>query len=189
MNSLDQSTRPLDCDRLAGYLNDCRHYLLAIATAELPAPLVSKGGASDLAQETLLAAYRVRHRFEGHTLDDVRAWLRGILRNELAAFRRRYQADCRNPARELPAAEAVAVPAPGSTDPVDGLAESERAATVRAVLDELPDDARRVVLLRLEAGLGFREVGAATGRSEEAARKAFARAVERIRASAPHLDR
>ena len=175
-------TDPTAADPFAAALEDCRRFLLAVANAEMPGHLTPKGGASDLVQEALVAAHRARDRFRGRTLGELRAWLRGILANELADFRRRYKAARRDAAREVPAGADAAHDRPG---PVDQLIRAERAAAVTAAVDRLPPAAREVVVLRVEFRLGFREIGARVGRTEEAARKVFVRAVDELRRAAP----
>ncbi|MBH8566087.1 sigma-70 family RNA polymerase sigma factor, partial [Nostoc sp. CENA67] len=171
-------------ERFAAALETCRQFLLTVAAAEMPDYLTPKGGASDLVQNTLANAYLARARFCGRTLDELRAWLRGILANELADFRRRYRAACRDAAREAPVDAADASAATGS-QPIDHLIRAERAEAVAAAVERLPADARSVLALRLDCGLGFREIGEHLGRTEEAARKVFLRALERLRATAP----
>jgi RNA polymerase sigma-70 factor (ECF subfamily) len=174
---------PLGTD-FAAVLETCRHFLLAVANAELPADLRAKGGASDLVQESLAAAHAVRHQFRGRTLSDLRAWLRAILRNELGALRRRYRdTAARDVTREVPLCEEVANPA----EPVAELVRRERNAELAAALTRLPEDARLAVALRIEHELPFAEIGARIGRTEEAARKVFARALADLRMSSPRL--
>jgi len=172
----------IDADRFADALEHCRRFLLSVANAEMPGHLVPKGGASDIVQESLLAAYQYRDRFHGRTLADLRAWLRGILLHELADFRRRYTAARRDVAREEVVEPGAAA---GRPEPVEHLIRMERSVAVTAAIDRLPADAREVVLLRLEHRLGFREIGTRTGRTEEGARKVFVRAVDRLRRAAP----
>jgi RNA polymerase sigma-70 factor (ECF subfamily) len=170
-------------DRFAQALEDCRQFLLSVANAEMPGHLTPKGGASDIVQETLAAAYLVRDRFRGRTLAELRAWLKGILAHELATFRRHYRASCRDARREVPigAADGPAT----ATGPIDELLRVERARAVAAAVARLPADAREVLVLRIELRLGFREIGDRLGRTEEAARKAFDRALHRLRQTAP----
>lgn len=172
-------------DPFAAALETCRQFLLAVATAEMPSYLVPKGGVSDLVQDALAAAHLYRDRFRGQTLADLRAWLRGILANELATFRRRYRADRRNPARELPI-EAADCAAHVTAQPIEDLIRAERAEEVAAAVARLPVDAREVLSLRLDCKLGFREIGAHLGRTEEAVRKLFTRTLERLRETTPN---
>jgi RNA polymerase sigma-70 factor (ECF subfamily) len=50
----------------------------------------SKFSSSDLVQETFLHAHAAFQKFRGQTEDELLAWLRRILANQLATFGRRY---------------------------------------------------------------------------------------------------
>jgi RNA polymerase sigma-70 factor, ECF subfamily len=174
-------------DRFAYALETCRRYLLALANAEMPGQLAAKGGASDIVQETVVAGYLHRDQFHGHTLAELRAWLRVILLNEVASFHRRYRASCRDVTREIPVGKA----ARGGSRPVtadaalEGLIRAERRQAVAAAVTRLPAEVRAVLVLRLEHGLGFREIGDRLGRTEEAVSKVFSRALDHLRATTP----
>ncbi len=175
-------------DAMGQSLESCRRYLLTVAGGQLDADLMSKGGASDLVQETFLDAQRDFARFRGASLEELRAWLRQILLYNVGTFTRRYRdAEMRAVARE------VSLQAHGSSScPDNGPAESalspsavaieqeENLALYRAV-ERLPDEDRRVVLLRLEGEQTFDEIGRLTGRSPDAARHVWARAMVRLR--------
>jgi RNA polymerase sigma-70 factor (subfamily 1) len=173
-------------DHFASALETCRRFLLCVANDRMPRYLVPKGEASDLVQETLVSGFRNRHQFHGRTLSDLRAWLRGILLNELASFRRRYRASCRDVAREIP----VGSLGPGCAGSVavcgalDEMIRAERVEAVTAAVARLPGDVRAVVVLRVHEKLSFRAIGARLGRSEDAVRKSFTRALDRLRGAA-----
>ena len=76
---------------LGQVLNACRGYLLLIAGQELDPRLRAKGGASDVVQQTFLDAQRAFDRFAGDSDEELRAWLRQVLRHNLADFTRRYR--------------------------------------------------------------------------------------------------
>ena len=177
--------QPAVGDKFAIALETCRRFLLALANAELPSLLVPKGGASDLVQETLVAGYQHQNQFNGRTLADLRAWLRSILLNELATFRRRYSASCRDVTREVPVGAVLSgdLHPPAEDSALNSLVHAERAVAVRAAVARLPDVVRQILLLRLELRLGFREIGDRLGRTEEAVRKTFTRALDRLRDS------
>jgi RNA polymerase sigma-70 factor (ECF subfamily) len=160
-----------------------RQFLLSIANAELPEQLRAKGGASDLVQETLAAAHAARLQFRGTSIDELRMWLRVILRNEIAMFRRRFLGTARRDAdRE------VIVPSDSlatTRTPVDELTQRERDQRLVAAVDQLPESVREIVVLRMENKRSFEEIGRATGRTAEAARKAFGRALLLLRESVP----
>jgi RNA polymerase sigma-70 factor (subfamily 1) len=180
--------RPQPTDRVDEFvelLNQARQFLLGVANDELPAALRAKGGASDLVQETFAAALHSRHQFRGSTFDDLRAWLRAILRNKLITFYRHYsEVAARDVGREVAAGRATRARA---DDPsaVEAMIRAEEGRTLSIAVTGLPDDMRAAVALRMEHGLAFAEIGGRLGRSEEAARKLFTRAIDRLRGTVP----
>ena len=160
-------------------LESCRLFLLSVASEELPDALRAKGGASDLVQQTLAAAIRSEHQFRGGTVGELRAWLRAILLSEAAAFRRRYSGTAsRDVSREIPINATLGR---HEHTPVVAAIEAEQTRRLSTAVEQLPDDLRQAVVLRLEDELGFAEIGVRLGRSEEAARKLFTRALDRLR--------
>lgn len=160
-------------------LESCRRFLLVVANAELPADLRAKGGASDLVQQTLAAAVRSEHQFRGTSVRELRAWLRAILKAEVAAFRRRYSGTAaRDVGREVAWDESVL--AAGET-PVQEVIEAERQRHLAMAVEHLPPDSRQAIVWRMEESLGFAEIGKRLGRSEDAARKLFHRALQELR--------
>jgi RNA polymerase sigma-70 factor (ECF subfamily) len=59
--------------------------------------------------------------------------------------------------------------------------EHEQVFALRRALERLPEECRRIVILRFEEGRSFEEIGLLTDRSPAAARKAWSRAMERLR--------
>ena len=175
-------------EALGRALEDCRRYLLAIAERQLDPDLRSKGGASDLVQETFLEAQRDFARFQGSSPDELRAWLRQVLLHNVGAFTHRFRGTTKRAVgREvaLAAGGSSADLGPdlaGSTLTPSGVAiEHEQAVALRRALERLPEEYRRVVVLRFEEGRSFEEIGRLTGRSPDAARKVWSRAMERLR--------
>jgi RNA polymerase sigma-70 factor (ECF subfamily) len=174
-------------EALGQALEACRAYLQQIAREELDDPrLRAKAGASDLVQDTLLEAQRDFARFRGETEAELLAWLRRLLRNNLANFRRWWRKDKRRADREVPleAASAsdrptVPLPAPAPS-PSTQAVRQEQGEALRRALERLPDDYRQVLALRYEGECSFEEVGRRMGRSANAAQKLWARAVERL---------
>jgi RNA polymerase sigma-70 factor (ECF subfamily) len=62
----------------------------------------------------------------------------------------------------------------------------EKAEVVRRALQRLPEDYRQILLLRYEEGQSFEEIGRRMNRSANAARKLWARAVEKLRQELEH---
>jgi RNA polymerase sigma-70 factor, ECF subfamily len=165
-----------------------RGYLLLMAEKKLGADVRSKAGASDLVQETFLEAQRDFGRFRGKTRREFRVWLRRILLHNVGVFTSQYRdTGKRDVAREVGLAGAGWKSGPdvdvaaSTASPSAKLAACEQAQALRAAIDRLPDDYRRAITLRFDGSLTFEQIGQELGRSEEAARKLWVRAMEYLR--------
>jgi RNA polymerase sigma-70 factor (ECF subfamily) len=173
-------------EMLGQLLEGCRQYLLLVANQELEPDLQGKVGPSDVVQETFLEAQRDFGGFRGSTEQELLAWLRRILLNNLAHLTRHYRdTQKRQLAREVPLAEApfaelqhLLASAEGSPS-TQALAREQAEALDRA-LERLPEHYRQVLLLRHQEQLSFEAIGQRLVRSAEAARKLWARAVEQL---------
>jgi RNA polymerase sigma-70 factor, ECF subfamily len=174
-------------EAVAQALEACRGYLLLIAQRELGKDLRAKAGASDLVQETILEAQRDFSGFEGTSEPELLAWLRRLLLNNMANFARQFRAtDKRQIGREVvleegdSAAERGGELASALPSPSGAAMAHERAEAVQHALEKLPEDYRRVVHLRYQEERTFEEIGKLLGRSANAARKLWLRAIERL---------
>jgi RNA polymerase sigma-70 factor (ECF subfamily) len=174
-------------EALGQALEACRGYLLLIAQRELGRELQAKGGASDLVQQTLLEACRDFARFPGASEAELLPWLRRLLLNNLADFTRHYRdTDKRRLDREV-ALDAgrssgergggLAAPLPS---PSGAAMAREQAEMIQRSLERLPEDYRRVIVLRYQEERSFEEIGGLLGLTANAARKLLLRAVERM---------
>jgi RNA polymerase sigma-70 factor (ECF subfamily) len=174
-------------EALGRVLEAARQYLLSIARQELSPDLRAKNSPSDVVQETFVEAQRAFGHFQGDTEAELLAWLRQLLLHRVGKLRRRYRdTQKRRLARE------VALGGDDSTDgPAGALAattpspsgqamEHEEDQALREALGRLPEDYRRVITLRYQEQLPFEQIGELLQRSPEAARKLWARAVERL---------
>jgi RNA polymerase sigma-70 factor (ECF subfamily) len=169
-------------------LEACRDYLLLVANQELDPRLQAKGGASDLVQQTFLEAQRDFARFSGESEAELLAWLRRLLLNNLADFRRNYRDTGKRQAeREVSLEEGSAASTPGGGLATDlpspsgqAMAHEQDEALDRAIA-RLPEDYRQVLLWRYREERSFEEIGDLLGRTPNAARKLWLRAVERLR--------
>jgi RNA polymerase sigma-70 factor (ECF subfamily) len=174
-------------EALGDLLQSCRGFLLQIARAELDPRLHAKGGASDLVQETFLEAQRDFHAFQGDSETDLLAWLRQRLRFRVAKFVRTYRQTAKRAAGrevrlQLSSSRAVGnEPVANQASPSEHVLADERDRAIEDLLERLPEEYRLVLRLRYREGLGFDAIGAALGRTPNAARKLWARAVEQIR--------
>jgi RNA polymerase sigma-70 factor (ECF subfamily) len=156
-----------------------------MAQAELAPELRQKVGASDLVQETLIEARRDFAQFAGATESQLKAWLRQILRNNAANLRRRYLHTQKRNGHEVPlTADDSQAPARELVDPsATPLARAmsrEQQELVDALLARLPVIDQEVIRLRFAEGLSFVEIAARTNSTDEAVRKRFVRAIEKL---------
>lgn len=181
------------CAESRGQLLDlCRKYLLSIANRDLESGLRPKVAASDVVQETLIEAQRDLSDFDGHSEQELLAWLRRILQNNLIDNRRRFfQTDKRQLNREQPLASGDdhGIAEPTTTSSI--LARDEDAERMRSAVAVLPDDYRRVIELRNWQLKSFEDIGVELDRSAEAARKLWGRAIAHLQQQmkGDHRDR
>jgi RNA polymerase sigma-70 factor, ECF subfamily len=174
-------------DALGRLLESCRQYLLLVANRECDPDLQAKLGPSDLVQESLLEAQRDFGQFDGRTEADILAWLRRILLNNVANVREHYRsAQKRDVGREVrldailegQGAEQLIA---GEPSPSQRAMAQERGEKLERALAQLPEHYREALRLRHQEDCSFEEIGARTGRSADAARKVWARAVEQLK--------
>jgi RNA polymerase sigma-70 factor (ECF subfamily) len=159
--------------------------LLTRLAARLPAHLRRRVSVADLVQETCLVAYERRRDFEDRGDGAFGKWLAGIAENRVRdAVKRHAGASKRSARREVTRGqrpETGCLPAAQGTP--SGVASSaEQVAGVRAAMLELSADHREVLRLALEEGLTLGECAERMGRTREAAKKLYGRAVCALRA-------
>jgi RNA polymerase sigma-70 factor (ECF subfamily) len=180
---------------LGELLERYRKYLWLLAKSQLDAKLRSKISEADLVQDTMLNAYRDFGRFRGQTERQLLAWLRQILIHRLQSYVQYYVLTGKRDVRRecsLNEFEEGQAPANGSgrdnatlldpgPSPCAVLIRQEDASMLAERLTQLPNDYRKVVILRSIQCMDFREVAARLGRSEGATRMLWLRAVEKLR--------
>jgi RNA polymerase sigma-70 factor (ECF subfamily) len=174
-------------DRL---LESYRNYLRLVARSGIDPALRGKADPSDLVQETLLKAHQKFDQFEGQTEPELTAWLRQILARNLADLARRYRAaGTRSVARERPLEDLLdpafpalgALIAPNGHSPSQSAQRRELGVVLADALAELTPDYREVIALRTLEGRDWNEVARAMGRSLDAVRVLWARALKKLR--------
>ncbi|HVL80337.1 MAG TPA: sigma-70 family RNA polymerase sigma factor [Actinomycetota bacterium] len=140
----------------------------------------SSAQAEDLAQETLMKAFRSIDGFDGR---HPRAWLARIARN--TAINR----DQRN--REVPVAEPDVGQALGVDDPESLVVDPQMDEVLREALDDLPPEFRAVVQLVDVEQMRYQEAADALGIPVGTVMSRLHRARARLRAAVKgtHLDR
>ncbi len=180
------AARAGDMDALGRLMDRYRPYLLKLANEELDPAVRTKLGASDVVQETMLAAQRLLAEFEGEEERQLKAWLRAVLRNDLKDARKRFRDVAkRNLRREVglePTTGAdssvqpgMQVQQPGPT-PRTQAAIDEETLRLNAAIARLPEDYQLILRLRNWEDLAFADIAKRMERSAEACRKIHSRA-------------
>lgn len=188
IGGLIAAARSGDTVALGELLGAVRKYLVLIAARRLPADIGPDLAPSDIAQETAIDVHRAFGGFTGSTAPELLAWVRTILLHNVTDAVRKSRAYDRVVAG---AARSSSPPDPGA----DGLRRGpsaplrpteasairrDEARLVDRVLATLPADAREVMRLRYWDGMTFPAIGKRLGRSENAVRKSWYRAIARL---------
>jgi RNA polymerase sigma-70 factor (ECF subfamily) len=169
-----------------------RAHLVFLASRQLPVALRPKVGPSDIVQETAVEVHRDFARFDGSTAEEFFAWVRSILHNNVLDAVRRYTTAQK---RSLTKEESLSVVVdregvrvlPGFIRAPEASAiRREDASAVVAVLGRLSADHQTVLRLRYWDDLTFPQIGERLGRSEEAVRKLWLRALRQLQAELRH---
>ena len=117
--------------------------------------------AEDAVQEVFLKVYENAHRFEPKA--KVSAWLHRITANHCLNLLRR-----RRPLLgSLDQEDGAGPPDPGG-NPLEVLEERDLHRRLEELLEELPENQRRALILKRFAGLSYQEIGEALGLSPQA---------------------
>jgi RNA polymerase sigma-70 factor (ECF subfamily) len=181
-----RAVRSGDRRALEGLLESYRHLLRLLARASLDGALGGKADASDVVQDTLIRAHERFDQFRGSSEGELVAWLKRILANNVADAHRRFLG---NGGRALvrersldalldrPSRALDGLAPAHATTPSQGAAARERSVLLADALETLPPDHREVVVLRSLRELEWSEVGRLMGRTPDAARVMWGRAV------------
>jgi RNA polymerase sigma-70 factor (ECF subfamily) len=161
--------------------------LILVAHQELDRSLRQKLGASDLVQDTFIAAQRAFDRFHGRSQEELLAWLRQILVHKISEARRHYYgAQRRTLVREAQQSEstngagAAWNEIASDSTPDRQLVSGETTDRIARAMDTLSLDHQQVIRLRNWELLGFDEIGRRMDRSAGAARALWMRALEKL---------
>jgi RNA polymerase sigma-70 factor, ECF subfamily len=175
-------------DALGELLAADRNYLRLIAATCLGRQVQGKADASDLVQETLLKAHQNFEKFRGTTEPEWITWIRQILVNNLADLRRRFSLQARRIERERSLESLSETSSHGRRELVQARNASPSQSAQRrklgviladALAEIIPDD-REVFVPRSFRELEWREIAALAGRSPDAARMLWTRALTRV---------
>lgn len=175
-------------EALGELLASYRNYLRLLAATCIDGDVRGKADASDVVQDTLLKAHQNFGKFRGTTELEWIAWVRQILVNNLADLHRRFSLKGRKISRERSLDAAMdrsslmlrnLVPAHGPS-PSQEAQHREMSVILADALAELEPEDREVVILRNLQELDWNEIAKRTGRSPDAARMLWTRALQRV---------
>lgn len=171
-------------------LESFRNYLQLLARSGIDAKLRAKADASDVAQDVLLRAHERFDQFRGESEAELMGWLRRILARRLVDLARRFHTPGgRKVVSERSLDDGLngssmalgrVLDAPQSS-PSQRAQRREMSVVVADALSSLKPDYREVIFLRTVGNLAWGEVARKMGRSPEAVRKLWVRALMKLR--------
>jgi len=170
-------------------LEQYREYLLLMARLHMERRLQSKVDASDIVQETLLRAHEKRDQFRGQSEDELAAWLRQILANNLKQVCRKYGRQRRDveferslePSMESSSAKLEAWLAADLSGPPKKAERNEQVIRLAKALAQLPEDQRIVLETRHLRGESVAAISKSMCRSEQAVAGLLRRGLQGLR--------
>jgi len=160
--------------------------VLWIIRLRMGAELRSKLESMDLVQDVLMSALKDLGTFKYKTEGDFLRWLSRIAENRLRNQLQRLHANKRDIRKEVrlngyrPTAEDSLVAALDAVDtrtPSAIMSKREELDKLAKAIDALRPEYREVIVLTKVEGLSYREIGDKLGRSADAARMLFSRAM------------
>lgn len=186
LEDLLRRARDGDDDARGRLLEIYRNYLRVLARTLIGQTIQVRIDASDLVQETFLKAHRKFAQFMGGSEAELIGWLRQILVHSLANQAKHYRARARDVRREESLEAALdrsslaiqaALAAPSSASPSARAVHREEAVLLADALERLPADYRDVFIFRNLEHIPVEQVAIRMGRSVNAVRKLWTRAM------------
>ena len=174
---LFEAARDGSAAAVSAFYERCARKLLPLIRLRMGRALRSEMESRDILQAVLLKSFRRIDRVEDPAA--VMGWLARIAENEIrdrADFRGRQRRDA---ALRVPIDDAADVPAPVRQALSLAIIGDETERLERA-LESLPNAQREIIVLRKLEELTFPEIAARLGKSEDACRMAFARAMSAL---------
>lgn len=192
-SDLIEQARQGDRTSIGALLHQYRNYLTVLASSQIDKRLLPRVSPSDVIQETMLRAHKNFPQFRGRTEQEMLAWLRQILINNLATFVEQHMLAARRDVRREVSMDrlvasleqstvrlAALLPAPGKT-PSIVVQHREESVQLADRMAQLPPDYQEVLVLRNLQQLPFEEISKQLNRSVGATRMLWLRALEKLR--------
>jgi len=153
------------------------------AERQLPDFLRPRVSIADVVQEAQIVVHERNHEFEDRGAGSFRNWLLKIVDLKVKEVLRTHMATAKRAVgREVVKRTNVrtAYFVSGESSPSQVAVGDELQGVARQAMDALPEDYRQVLGLAREQGMSLREVAACMGRSREAIKKLYGRALSRF---------
>ena len=176
-------------EALAQILEAYRNYLRLIASTCFERELRGKADPSDVVQDALVKVHENFHQFRGATERELLAWMRAILARLLTDLHRRYVKGAERQVRRERSLEDVVdrssmilegFLATKEDSPSSRARNREQSVVLADALSRLGPDDRDVITMRNLLELEWEEVARRMGRSADAVRMLWTRAVRRL---------
>lgn len=151
--------------------------LLALIRLRLGPGLRSQVESRDVLQATLLKSLERIDQFEGARGATLMAWLSRIAENEIRDLADHHQRQRRDARRNVPLSDAGGPLVANVRSMSSQVVLDEELQRLEDALESLPEHYRRVIVLRKLEEQGWAEIAGLLGRSEDACRMLFARAM------------
>jgi RNA polymerase sigma-70 factor (ECF subfamily) len=173
-------------------LNRFRPYLNVIAQRLLDERLQGRMDFSDVVQTTYLEATRDFDSFRGDTVESLLAWLRNILRNNVATAHQQHLAAQKRSARKETMLRVASesggssmgmadiLPSESST-PSQRLMRDEAAVVLATCMSQIPETQRDAIRMRYLDGMSLKEISDRLGKSEMAVAGLLKRGLRALR--------
>lgn len=181
-DELLEKAKQNDAAALGLLLQKARPFLFTLAGRYLSPQLKSKAGESDLVQETCSVAIEGFTQFRGTTEKEFMGWLSSILTKRAATQAHHYLDTAkRDITREVPmespsGEKKLEILAP-DVSPSKAVSRLEERETATKMVQQLPESMREVVILRFRDNLSFEAIAQRLGKTEDAVKKMWARAM------------
>lgn len=164
----------------------------------LPVSVQGVLDADDIVQQTFIEVFRSIRRFEPQSDGAFAGWLKAIalhrLQDAVKAFNRKKRGGDFRRLKQPDEAQSqslvglVELLSTGSHTPSKSVARHDAVQAVQQAIDDLPDDHRQAVQLRLIDGQSLEDVAAVIGRSPRAVQGLIDRAKKKLRAALDRLS-
>jgi RNA polymerase sigma-70 factor (ECF subfamily) len=145
---------------------------------------------SDIVQQTILQAHQHWGQFRGKTENELRAWLRQILRNQVRTYMRRYLPEGDQREKSLQSFEESSAVlekylAAEDSSPSDQAVRQERVDLLLTEIVQLPQDQRVAVELHHLKGCSLNDTAQQMGRSIQSVAGLLQRGLKQLREFLP----